>query len=142
MPRKSSVVVAVIVALLAGCGGYALSNAVHAPTLHEIDAAQFYADFKAHPDNYIFIDVRQPSSYQNEHAQGAENIPIASLTTERDQLPKSGKTIVLICSDGKLAAIAYGYLEHYGFHNLLHIQNGLNEWIQEKLPTVSGASPQ
>ena len=108
--------------------------AIIPPAMHEIDPKAIYADLQKNPDHYIFIDVRDAHIYDAAHAVGAQNIPIASLTTEHYLLPKSGKQIVLICTTGELATIAYGYLENWGFQNLLHITGGLSNWVLEGLP--------
>ena len=111
------------------------------PTMHEVDPVAFYKEYTAHPDRYIFVDVRVPSQYTAAHPKGAINIPIAELSDPavRAQLPKSGKQIVLTCSDGKLAAIAYGYLQNWGYLNLLHLTGGLQQWAIDGLP-VEGTS--
>jgi rhodanese-related sulfurtransferase len=104
------------------------------PAMNEVDPAVFYAEYAKHPDDYVFIDVRSPGIYESAHAQGAINIPIENLYDEHYTLPMSGKKIALICTTGRLAAIAYGYLEDWGFINLIHIQGGLENWAYEGLP--------
>lgn len=109
------------------------------PVMNEVDPAAFQADFIAHPDEYIFIDVRSANIYESAHAKGAINIPIENLYDDHYSLPKSGKKIALICTTGRLAAIAYGYLQDWGFNNLVHIQGGLQNWTYEGLP-IKGSS--
>ena len=104
------------------------------PVPQDIDAAEFWEDYSAHPDKYLFLDVRDASSYNTAHAKGAVNQPIGTLYDLRNVLPRSGKTIVLICSSGRLAGVAYGFLENQGFSNLLRIEGGTQQWAQEKLP--------
>lgn len=106
------------------------------PPMHEVDPKAFYAEYQADPSNYIFIDVRTAQQYQVGHVQGSVNIPIGDLYTEHSTLPKGGKQIALICSNGYSAAVAYGYLQDWGFSNLIHITGGLQNWIAEGLPTV------
>ncbi len=109
------------------------------PTMHEVDPMAFYKENTAHPDQYLFIDVRTPNEYAAAHPKGAINIPIEDLTSMQYQLPRSGKQIVLTCTTGRLAAIAYGYLEDMGFLNLLHLTGGLQQWALDGLP-VEGTS--
>lgn len=104
------------------------------PSINDIDAAMFYEDFTANPDKYIFIDVRNEGAYRTAHAKGSINQPIGSLFDGHKLLPKSGKTIVLICSSGRLAGVAYGYLEHQGFFNLARIEGGVQAWALADLP--------
>ena len=109
------------------------------PQPKDIDPVAFQADFTAHPDKYVFLDVRSSDVYDRLHAKGAKNEPIGNLFDDHYGLPKSGKTIVLICSSGRLAGVAYGYLEHQGFLNLLRIKGGTQGWVLEKLP-VEGSN--
>jgi rhodanese-related sulfurtransferase len=104
------------------------------PAMREMDPKTFYEAYSAHPDDYILVDVRSPNIYQSAHAQGAISIPIENLYDEHYTMPRSGKTIALICTTGRLAAIAYGYLENWGFHNIVHIQGGMLNWTAEGLP--------
>ncbi|TSC63273.1 MAG: hypothetical protein Athens041674_269 [Parcubacteria group bacterium Athens0416_74] len=62
------------------------------PPIHDITAAEFYADFEKNPDDYIFIDVRNESAYNTAHAKGSINKPIGSLFDGHKFLPKSGHT--------------------------------------------------
>ncbi|HWP61695.1 MAG TPA: rhodanese-like domain-containing protein [Candidatus Paceibacterota bacterium] len=110
------------------------------PGMQDVDPAALSAAMQAHPQQYLVLDVRQASAYEAGHIQGALSEPIANLYDDRFVLPKTGKTIVLVCGDGRLAAIAYGYLEHYGFLNLLRISGGLQAWQAEGLPVVKGTS--
>ena len=104
------------------------------PHIKEIDPAAFWAEYQAHPDDYVFVDVRSAGDYAPTHPKGAKNIPIQLLYPDNAKLPRSGKTIVLTCTGGKLSAVAYGYLEHQGYLNLRHIEGGLQHWIIEGLP--------
>lgn len=111
-----------------------------APPMRDMDPAAFWKEYSAHPDAYIFYDVRTPQEYAVNHAKGALNEPIQLLYPDHANLPHSGKTIVLMCSGGYLSAVAYGYLQDQGFSNLIHIQGGLKQWIIEGLPIESGPS--
>jgi len=111
------------------------------PKPRDIDPKVFYDKFVQNRDHYIFIDVRQPDAYAKLHAEGSINIPLQNMYDERHNLPKKGKEIVLICSLGKSSGIAFGYLEHYGFLNLWRIAGGIENWVSEGLPVVSGPSP-
>lgn len=104
------------------------------PTIKDIAPAEFYEDFSANPNDYIFLDVRPESSYNAVHAQGSVSMPLHTLYNERRSLPKSGKTIVLICSGGVASGVGYHYLEHHGFFNILRIENGIEQWILDELP--------
>ncbi|MEK7567537.1 MAG: rhodanese-like domain-containing protein [Patescibacteria group bacterium] len=107
------------------------------PTIKDIDGATFYEKFSKDPDNYIFIDVRGEDAYNQIHAKGSVNKPLHTLYDERKILPKKGKDIVLICSGGRASGVAYSYLQHYGFTNMVRIDGGIEKWIELGLPTES-----
>jgi rhodanese-related sulfurtransferase len=109
------------------------------PTVKDIDARAFETEFVAHPNDYIFLDVRQANAYDALHAPGAISMPLQNLYDEWKTLPRSGKTIVLICSDGRASGVGYSYLQHYGFFNIVRVGGGMESWIQEGLP-VEGTS--
>ncbi len=107
------------------------------PRIKDVPPAEFYKDFSVNPEKYVFIDVRPEESYAKEHAKGSINIPLTQMYFERTKLPKSGKTIALICTTGISSGVAYGYLEHYGFLNLRRIQGGIEAWRAAGLPVES-----
>lgn len=104
------------------------------PAMNSVDPVAFRAALEADPDGYLFIDVRSPNIYNSVHAKDSINIPIENLYNEHYSLPKSGKKIALICTTGRLAAIAYGYLKYQGFNNLVHVQGGMASWTAAGLP--------
>ncbi len=110
------------------------------PKIKDIEPTQFWADYQKNPSKYLLLDVRDVTTYNNAHAKGAMSEPIANLLNDNTVLPKSGKKIVLICSSGRLAGVAYGYLEHQGFFNLLRIEGGLNAWKAAGLPVEGNAA--
>lgn len=110
------------------------------PRINDIDPQEFYTDYSKNPDKYIFIDVRPKFVYDNEHAKGSINIELQNMYNERYNLPKHGKEIVLICTQGKASGVAYGYLEHYGFLNLTRIAGGIERWKAEGLPVEGKAN--
>lgn len=109
------------------------------PAMHDVEPAIFWEEYQNNPDGYLFVDVRSSSEYQKVHASGSINIPIVDLSDQYQQLPRN-KVIVLTCGNGRLAKVAYGYLEDYGFTNLMHITGGLQNWITEGLPVVRGTA--
>ena len=138
MNQRTMLIISVVVAVVATALAIYLTPLRHftliSPTMHEIDPSDFYADYSKNPDDYVFIDVRSPTIYASAHAKGSINIPIENLFDEHYRLPKYGKKIALICTTGRLAGVAYGYLENWGFQNLMHIEGGVANWSTEGLP--------
>lgn len=111
------------------------------PGIENVESTTFYPQFESDPDAYVFIDVRDRASYAEGHPKGAINIPLATLYTERANLPRSGKTIVLICGGNSASGVAYSYLEHFGFTNIERIPGGYREWLVAGLPHATGTAP-
>lgn len=107
------------------------------PKTVEMDPREAYEEILKDPENSIFFDVRTAGEYNNLHASTSVSMPIANLYDNWRTLPRSGKTIYLICTTGRLAGVAYGYLQLHGFTNIVHVTGGINQWIDEGLPTVA-----
>lgn len=109
------------------------------PTMREMSPSEFYEGFQKNPEAFLFVDVRSAEAYTKEHATGSISIPLATLHDVRATLPRTGKTIALICGSNSASSVAYGYLEHYGFSNLIHITGGIVAWKLAELPTEGAA---
>lgn len=106
------------------------------PDIVDIDPVSFSSLYEKNPDGYVFLDVRPLDAYQKLHASGSKNQPLHTLYHERKNLPKNvkGKEIVLICSGGVASGVAYSYLQHYGFRNIVRIGGGIENWQLSGLP--------
>jgi rhodanese-related sulfurtransferase len=111
------------------------------PQINEISPPTFYHEFTAAPDNYIFIDVRTNADYVAGHAPGAINVPLETLYTQRHFLPKHGKTIAIICNNAQASGVAFSYLQHFGFYNIVRVTGGMTAWKADGLPVVIGDFP-
>ncbi|TSC61485.1 MAG: Rhodanese-related sulfurtransferase [Parcubacteria group bacterium Gr01-1014_48] len=112
------------------------------PKVEDVLSQLFYQELQKNPEKILFIDVRPSDVYEKEHVTGSINMPLHTLYDERYNLPKSGKKIVLICGGGRASGVGYGYLEHYGFHNLQRIAGGIEAWKEAGLPTTAAFSPE
>jgi rhodanese-related sulfurtransferase len=95
------------------------------PSRVEVSPTQARAEMLASGSgNYLFFDVRSLKEYNELHATDSKSVPIADLyNLWRSDLPRtSDKQIYLICTSGRLAAVAYDFLEHHGYRNIRHIE--------------------
>ena len=118
------------------------------PTIIDIDPKVAYQTILSRPKNVIFIDVRSEYEYSQAHASSSINLPIHymyddthGLKNEKGiPLPKNtDQEIYLICSGGRLAGVAYSYLEHYGYRNIKRIHGGIKHWNEEGLPVITAS---
>jgi rhodanese-related sulfurtransferase len=108
------------------------------PSLVEVSPQKAYEEIKQHPEKYMLIDVRSEYEYALAHASTSVSMPINTMFDGWPKLPMNkDKEIYLICSSGRLAGVAYYFLEHQGFRNIKRVQGGLQEWKVEGLPLVS-----
>ena len=107
------------------------------PTRVEVSPAQAYKEIIARWSwKYLFLDVRTLSEYNQLHASWSQSTPIADLYSlwEHD-LPRSSEVpIYLICTSGRLASVAYDFLQLHGFRNIRHIEGGVTWWVSADQP--------
>ena len=109
------------------------------PSVVEVEPADAYAYILENPEGVLFLDVRSLGEYQTLHASTSISFPIADMyeVAKRQTLPHTGKKIYLICTSGRLAGVAYRFLEHYGYTNIEHIDGGIQAWIDAGQPTIA-----
>jgi rhodanese-related sulfurtransferase len=101
----------------------------------EMNPKEVYLFTGAKKSQYVFLDVRTVGEYKRLHALNSTSTPIGHLFDDRNTLPRDKKTtIFLICTTGRLASVAYGYLQLQGFTNIVHVNGGLVEWVKQGLP--------
>jgi putative two-component system response regulator len=84
-------------------------------------------------DKYVLIDTRVPHEYEQEHIEGAVNIPIEVLRRKYTQLDP-GKAYITYCTNDARGLIAAFLLKNHGF-NTKCLRGGINSWTG---PTVAG----
>jgi rhodanese-related sulfurtransferase len=143
IPKKVTLIALSLVTLVIGVG-FALSidtlryTPYIEPKMNGMEPRDVYATVSAqNPEEYLFFDVRSQNEYDKLHAEFAENKPIATLFDLWRELPRgSDKKIYLICSGGRLAGVAYGFLQLHGFRNIVHVTGGIQNWTAQNQPTV------
>ena len=73
------------------------------------------------------IDVRTPEEYATSHANGAINIPLATIQTGDYSKIHKNALIKVYCRSGKRAAEAKAILEKAGYKEVANI-GGLVDW--------------
>ncbi len=89
------------------------------------------ADTMREEGNTTFIDVREPSEFNESAIAGAINIPRGVLEFAVDQnelLKERDKPYVLYCRCGGRAALAAESLKRMGFSNVYALNPGFYDW--------------
>ncbi len=111
--------VALLVAMLAGCGQ---SPAGAGVDISVDEALRLWQNKEA-----IIIDVRTPGEYRDGHIPGVVNIPVDELEKRIGEIPKD-KKVVLICRTGSRSAQGTRLLRSKGFNNVYNSTGGMSTW--------------
>jgi rhodanese-related sulfurtransferase len=91
---------------------------ISAGTLHDIACG------KHEKDEIVLLDVRSPLEFEDNHIEGAINIPTPELRTRHDELSPEKHT-VLICSTGHRSSLGTSILRMHGFEDLANVAGGM-----------------
>lgn len=90
--------------------------------------------------NGQLIDVRDPSEYEESHADNAINIPLGDILNADFSKIDSSRPIYLICRTGNRAGQAKTVLEQAGFKDVKNI-GGLIDWEKQGDKVCSSSIP-
>jgi rhodanese-related sulfurtransferase len=78
------------------------------------------------PSEVRRIDVREPAEFVGElgHIEGAESVPLGSLSAECPSWPKEAP-LLLICRSGNRSSQAARFLAQMGFTNVANLSGGM-----------------
>lgn len=83
-------------------------------------------DLDNYLDRYVIIDARIPAEYEEEHIQGAINIPVEALRNECETFDRS-KTYITYCLNDARGMVAAFLLKNRGF-NARCLRGGISGW--------------
>jgi len=83
-------------------------------------------------DDLLLLDVRTPHDYEKASLPGARLLPLASLRSRMNELPRE-KEIVTLCELGTLAYEAALILQANAFSRVLVLDGGLAAWPYTKI---------
>ena len=87
-------------------------------------------------EDSLFIDVREPGEYEEVHAKGVKNLPLATVNADSVGEENKDKTIYLICRSGKRSMTAAKKLQEEGFSDLVNVEGGTLAWVAAGLDSV------
>lgn len=86
------------------------------------------------------IDIREPNEYAESHIPGAVNIPLRSLTTSLDKIPRD-RTVIVHCRSGYRAGFATAALHMLGYTNVRNFTPAMLGWEAAKEPVTKDPTP-
>jgi rhodanese-related sulfurtransferase len=123
------IVVALVVILVVSNPG---ASAQSLPSEVSVEEAQTMV-----ANGAFLLDVREQSEWVAGHVQGATLIPLGDLPNRLSELPKD-TPIVVMCRTGHRSAQGRDILLQAGFTQVTSMSGGINEWIAEGNPVVTG----
>lgn len=91
--------------------------------VHQISAENLH-DMATGDSNFVLLDVRAPTEFEDNHIKGAVNIPAPELRTRFKELD-ANKHTVLICSTGHRSSLGASILRHHGFKDVYNVAGGM-----------------
>lgn len=83
------------------------------------------------------VDLRGATEYASGHIEGADHVFVGTLQNNIDKVNREGK-VLIHCQGGDRASLGYSVLAKHGFNNIYNYSPGMNEWVKEGLPVVTG----
>jgi len=87
----------------------------------------------------IFVDVRDPGSYEQAHIPGALHLDNDTVRSFLDETDK-GSTVVVYCYHGNASMGATAFLQEQGFTAVSSMSGGFTAWSEAGLDSKSGAA--
>jgi glyoxylase-like metal-dependent hydrolase (beta-lactamase superfamily II)/rhodanese-related sulfurtransferase len=103
-----------------------ITKGLNTKSIRQLSPKGLY-DLISNESDFILLDVRASAEFEENHIQGAINIPAADLRTRYTELNKD-KLIVLICSSGNRSSLGTSILEQKGFNNLSNVAGGMTAY--------------
>lgn len=75
----------------------------------------------------FYLDVRTPAEFKGNHIKGFKNIPLQTLNSQLNQIPKD-KEVLVICQSGMRSKQAVKVLKRAGYMNVTEVRGGMNAW--------------
>ncbi len=105
--------------------------------IQDLTATQALSLIQRHADNkdFIILDVRTPREYRAGHIPEAMLLDFhsASFSDSLNKLDRS-KTYLIYCQTGYRSSRTVQIIERMGFKSVYHLQRGVLEWYQNRLP--------
>ncbi|MEE9440022.1 MAG: rhodanese-like domain-containing protein [Saprospiraceae bacterium] len=97
----------------------------------QISTDEYKAFVKSADENYILLDVRNNSEFEEGHIPGAINIPLHQLRNSIGQLDCQ-KKIIIYCQKGLRGYVGRLILKNNNYKNVVSISGGYKIWKMKK----------
>lgn len=84
-----------------------------------------------------FLDVREPSEWNERHIPGSNLIPLGELADRVKEIP-TDQQIVVVCRSGNRSQSGRDILLAAGFNQVTSMSGGINQWQTLGYPIITG----
>ena len=106
-------------------------------SVHSISPEQFSNEVKSES---IVVDARKPSEYDAEHVENAINLPLDTINSHLDLVPKE-ENFYIHCAGGYRSVIMASILKSRGFHHFTNIEKGISGIKNTNVPMTVFVCP-
>jgi rhodanese-related sulfurtransferase len=87
-------------------------------------------------EDAVVLDIRSAADFGKGHIVGAINLPMSKLAQPGAELDRhKDRPLVIVCASGVTAVNACKLLQKAGFSKLFRLNNGMQAWNADNLPT-------
>jgi hydroxyacylglutathione hydrolase len=104
-----------------------------------VDFAAMKSQLAENPDALV-IDTRQILEWEADHVDGALFIPFYEVMDRLADIPRD-KDVYVYCGSGYRASAVTSLLEHFGYDNVIHVDDDFGNAARAGLPLVSVTAP-
>lgn len=84
----------------------------------------------------VVLDIRPQADFGKGHIVGAISAPQSKLASMEKELERyKERPVIVVCAQGLTAVNACKELKKQGFNRLYRLNNGMQAWLAENLPT-------
>lgn len=116
--------------------GFCGVPAAEEATLEEVSAADVQ-EARNRGEEFLLLDVREPSEWETARIEGARLLPLGELETRLSELEEwRGRRVVIHCHHGGRSAHACQVLRAAGFGDVANLAGGIEAWSLTVDPAV------
>jgi len=127
--RQLVLMLLVLVIALTGCGGQSAPAEVQPVANLAVNLDIETVNELYQRDDVFILDVREDFEYDAGHIPTAELVPLGTIPTNLDAIPRD-KTVIAVCRSGNRSNQATQFLREQGFDNVHNMLGGMNNWQQ------------
>ena len=101
----------------------------------QFSASEVAERLKAHPDEILLLDVREPFERELAVIEPSLHIPMGEVSGRLEEIPND-REVIVYCHGGSRSMMVAGYLANQGWTSVANLEGGIDAWSVEVDPNV------